>query len=324
MIVLELTGEKVNVFPFSEQLSAVKNIPIATVATIWEEPQTGELWLLIIHEALYFGATLRESLLCPNQLRANGVLVEDTPVQFDPSSLHSIVVSDDLRIPLELHGVASSFRSRLPTSEELERYYAGELQSVELTSDQPWEPYSTKFAEMEAHARARTASTLHVTRPRRTTDQWDDKAEEESEPENVVYETPRRLLNPAMEERCLALLSRLSISQSTPDMWNETDIGDRLIARINVTSTDADGDGLHFGQEPLFSVSQEDRNVCSMSSRERGPVVTKEILSRRWGIGLDTAHRTLEATTQKGVRRVLHPIERRYKTRQTHLRFPTL
>ena len=58
MTVLELTGEKVNVFPFSEKLSAVKDVPIAMVATVWEDPKTGELWLLIIHEALYFGATL--------------------------------------------------------------------------------------------------------------------------------------------------------------------------------------------------------------------------------------------------------------------------
>jgi hypothetical protein len=53
-------------------------------------------------------------------------------------------------------------------------------------------------------------------------------------------------------------------------------------------------------------------------------VITKEILAKRWGIGLDTAHRTLTATTQAGIRRVLHPVERRYKTRQSHLRYPTL
>jgi transposase len=61
-----------------------------------------------------------------------------------------------------------------------------------------------------------------------------------------------------------------------------------------------------------------------MSSAQRGPVITKEILARRWGIGLDTAHRTLTATTQVGIRRVLHPVERCYKTRQSHLRYPTL
>ena len=91
--------------------AAVKDIPIATVATIWEDPRTGEMWLLIIHEALYFGSSLQESLLCPNQLRAHGIKVDDTPVQFDSNSSHSIIVSDQLEIPLDMHGVASSFRT---------------------------------------------------------------------------------------------------------------------------------------------------------------------------------------------------------------------
>jgi hypothetical protein len=61
-----------------------------------------------------------------------------------------------------------------------------------------------------------------------------------------------------------------------------------------------------------------------MSTLERGPIITKEILAKRWDIGLDTAHRTLTATTQQGIRRVLHPVERSYKTRrQSHLRFPS-
>jgi hypothetical protein len=152
--VLELTGEKVNVFPFSNKLSAVKDVPIATVATIWEDPRTGEMWLLILHEALYFGSSLQESLLCPNQLRAHGIKVNDTPVQFDPNSSHSIIVPDQMEIPLEMHGVVSSFRSRLPTNEEIERYHDGELQSVELTADVPWAPYSSKFEEVEKAARA--------------------------------------------------------------------------------------------------------------------------------------------------------------------------
>lgn len=188
MIALELTGEKVNVFPFSDKSSAVKDVPIATVVTVWEDPKSGELWLLIIHDALYFGATLRELLLCPNQLRAHGIMVEDTPVQFDPSSLHSIIILDELTKPLDLHGVVSSFRLCLPTQEELERYYAGEWQSVELTADLPWEPYSSKFAKMEAHACTRTTSTVQVTGPRPTTIRWKDKAEEELEPEDAEFE----------------------------------------------------------------------------------------------------------------------------------------
>ena len=73
MVVLELTGEeKVNVYPFSKILLAVQEVPIATVFTIWESPTTGEIWMLVIHEALYFGDHLKELLLCPNQLCTAG------------------------------------------------------------------------------------------------------------------------------------------------------------------------------------------------------------------------------------------------------------
>ncbi len=90
--VLALTGEKVNVFPFSDDLPAIQEVPIASVMTVWENPTNGEAWVLVIHEALYFGEKLAESLLCPNQLRAAGNIVNDAPIQFDASSTHSITI----------------------------------------------------------------------------------------------------------------------------------------------------------------------------------------------------------------------------------------
>ena len=69
---------------------------------------------------------------------------------------------------------------RQPTDEEVERYHAGELQSVELTEDSPWEPYSTKFAEREVQARKRFTLAVRVTRPRpHSTPAYVDEAEEE-------------------------------------------------------------------------------------------------------------------------------------------------
>ena len=115
------------------------------------------------------------------------------------------------------------------------------------------------------------------------------------------------------------------MSRVSHDDWEEMDIGSRLVAVVNVTSTDLEGDGLFFGPEDsLFEIPDGDPTISALSLRERGTIITKEILAKRWGIGLDTAHRTLESTTQKGVRRVLHPVEHCYRTRQSHLRFPML
>jgi hypothetical protein len=60
-----------------------------------------------------------------------------------------------------------------------------------------------------------------------------------------------------------------------------------------------------------------------MESQGRKSVLTKEILARQWGIGLETAHRTLRVTTQAGVQMMIHPLERRFQTKQVHMKFPT-
>ena len=197
MVALVLTGEKVNVFPFSEDLPAVQEVPITTILMIWESPKTGELWMLVIHEALYFGDRLKESLLCPNQLRAAGILVHDAPTQFDSASRHSITVPGKLELPLEMHGIISHLRTRKPMTAEVERYQAGLFQSVELTEDIPWEPYSPKFAETEEEARAASSVVaLWVAVPCRT-----DSSKDGEE----VY--PQR--SPILTEWCVAVASRL-------------------------------------------------------------------------------------------------------------------
>ena len=92
----------------------------------------------------------------------------------------------------------------------------------------------------------------------------------------------------------------------------------RLVSTVNV------GSELAYDEYTAGTMPDVDRVVAGVKSKDRGPVITKEILARRWGIGLDTAHRTLVATTQFGVRRILHPVDRRFRTRQAHLRFPNL
>jgi hypothetical protein len=76
----------VNVHGYSPELAPIKDIPITTVGTTWVNPANGQAHLLIIHEYIYFGTRLNHSLLCPNQMRHNGIVVHDTPTQFDPQS----------------------------------------------------------------------------------------------------------------------------------------------------------------------------------------------------------------------------------------------
>jgi hypothetical protein len=120
------------------------NIPIGTVATYWESPN-GTPYILIIHEALYFGDKFDVTLLTPNQMRHNGLVVEDVPRQFDADSTHSIYDPvSRIRIPLSLNGVFSGFTSYKPTKAEFHT-----LPRIYLTSDGHWHPYSDDLARAE-------------------------------------------------------------------------------------------------------------------------------------------------------------------------------
>ena len=116
-------GRQVTVHPYSGEYKPIQDVSIATVATMWIHPQNGQPYILIINEALYFGDRVDVTLLNPNQLRANGVIVEDVPRQFDSKSSHSIFhPTAKLRIPLSLDGISSGFVSRKPTWAEYEQY----------------------------------------------------------------------------------------------------------------------------------------------------------------------------------------------------------
>jgi hypothetical protein len=73
------TDHTVSVSPFIGEYKPLKDIPIASVVMAWDDPTNGSTILLVINEALYFGKRMPYSLLCPNQLRSHGIIVNDVP-----------------------------------------------------------------------------------------------------------------------------------------------------------------------------------------------------------------------------------------------------
>jgi hypothetical protein len=99
--VLEYTEKSCCVHPFSDEYEPMKQVPIAKVATAYDDPRTGETYILIFGQALYMGQTLDHTLICPNQACANGVIVDDIPrhLYHDRKSTHSIFFpEEDVRI----------------------------------------------------------------------------------------------------------------------------------------------------------------------------------------------------------------------------------
>jgi hypothetical protein len=78
-------------------------------------------YILVLGQALYFGDEVEASLLCPNQMRANGVIVDDIPIHLlhNNASTHSLIFpEDEVTIPLKLNGCFSYIPTRTPTTNE--------------------------------------------------------------------------------------------------------------------------------------------------------------------------------------------------------------
>ncbi len=147
--VLEYTGYTVNVSGFSDKLHGpIENVPIVKAATAYDDPVTGVTYILVLGQSIYLGNDVQHTLLCPNQLRYNGVTVDDCPKHLAPKdnpSTHSIFIPEQqVRVPLRLLGTMSVFDTRTPSKEEIDT-----CQWIILTIDEPWDPKSERFNEEE-------------------------------------------------------------------------------------------------------------------------------------------------------------------------------
>jgi hypothetical protein len=203
---------------------------------------------------------MKSSLLCPNQLRSNGLIVDDVPQHLAPinhPSTHSVQsIDDDFILPLSLKGVISYFTTRTPTQEELNT-----CKWIHLTNEYNWDPHSESFNEQEANYTSLQTTTAQ---------------------NRYIF--------------------------STKSIINST-LYHTVHAEISKALDDSNFTSLH---------------ISSTNTSMRTSVVTPEILSSRWHIGLDTARKTIQVTTQKGIRSYLNPIEQRYRTKQAQLRYRQL
>jgi 3'-phosphoadenosine 5'-phosphosulfate (PAPS) 3'-phosphatase len=81
--ILELTEKSCDVYPYANSYEPIKNVLIAKVATAYDHP-SGETFIIIFGQALYMGENIDHSLICPNQARSNGIIIDDDPKHLSP------------------------------------------------------------------------------------------------------------------------------------------------------------------------------------------------------------------------------------------------
>ena len=140
-------------------LGKVTEVPVVTAAIAYDCPTTYHTYILFFHQSLHF-PQMNRHLLCPNQIRSNQIVVNDTPLIHVPPQHrtpfhHSIFTQPphpELHIPLELEGTTSFFHTRAATWQEINN--DNDYTHVHMTLESPWDPYDTMAQQHESAVRA--------------------------------------------------------------------------------------------------------------------------------------------------------------------------
>ena len=340
------TGQTVAVEPYDKSLGRITGIPIVTAAVAYDCPITLHTYILFFHQSLYISSMLHH-LVSPFQMRDFGVIIHETPLQHTPTdkqhpTTHSIITDHPpMHIPLTLEGTMSGFLVRKPTWQEIQDVEQRDVFHVHMTSDAPWEPRDPNYQDLEHVLRQhhqplpiedRNISQLHLrgqdldldvelslpvdipvdastVTPVMDTPGGATTKGTDSEKDASIQGTAQATTIPTFEDDYLA---------NSLDALSLLDREQRSIAAIEVDRFAATM------LEDTATLSALAIHLASATTiKKRKGFVSPQILAKNWGIGLETARRTVDVTTQLAVRDFTHTTGgRRLKPHTWMLRYP--
>ena len=121
--VFDSLGKTCTVNAFSESAGKLNNVPIVDAVIAYDCPYKAKTYLLLMRNVLYI-PELEINLLPPFIVREAGITINECPKsqKVDPTTDdHSMYMpTPDLRIPFNLNHTFSYFKTRTPTTKELE------------------------------------------------------------------------------------------------------------------------------------------------------------------------------------------------------------
>jgi hypothetical protein len=140
---LYFTGRACDVIPHNAGAhEPEQDIPNVCGATAFTCQQSGNTFILIINEGLYFGDKLEHSLLNPNQLQYSGVIVNDNP--FDKAAPLSISTMK-IDIPLQIRGTNIFLETTTPSQCKRDT-----CTHIHLTCDTDWNPQTVNLSLVQS------------------------------------------------------------------------------------------------------------------------------------------------------------------------------
>ena len=177
------TERSCDVAPFSDTYEPMKDVAIVYAATGFTFI-TGRHYVLVFHECLYI-PKLSHTLINTNQLRHFQTQVQDNPNAEDLMSITSPDVN--FIASLESEGTNIFINIWSPTQKDLAL-----LPHIELTSQQPWEPYNVAFPATKYYAKeemeSRNISSLTVNFRQSLEDPGDTPVVDE---EDIIFDIQR-------------------------------------------------------------------------------------------------------------------------------------
>jgi hypothetical protein len=291
--VIEETGFTCDVYPFKEGYEAVKDVPIATCATLVEGERGGD-FILIGHEMLYFGQEMKRSLLNQNQIREhirhNQGRVQDDYTRVDEDFG---IITNELFVPFNMDGSAVYFESRVPSQSEMDN-----LPHFVITSKDRWDP----------HGRPLRVGQLETGIPT-------NRGRDEFNYNGALWDVSPILVESELRERIIQ-------SVNVKEWYEKGDTYENIQKFYEKRSSQA---GAAYARRESYGNARQglygkrSSQAGAVYARHRHTIVSAETLSKLWNIGLETAQRTLRVTTQNGLRTAVHPITRRYRVDHLHL-----
>ena len=249
---LNYTERVCDVLPYSDEYEAKSGVPIVTVATGYTNSH-GRQYILVIHEALWM-PDMAHSLANPNQLRHNGVEVNDNPYSGQPMVIRHD--EEEFVACLRTQGTNIFINTWSPTSKDLR-----ELPHITLTSSEIWEPNDVQFPTVM-----------------------------QSEVEDVEAANVRSV-------------QVQSYGDFPRQIFDIRAINRRIMGTLKVPTLITDG--------PIDADQLMPARTFISSKRHTN--TTAEDLSEVWGISVQQAQMTLDASTQNHVRSAIMPLSRRYR-----------
>ena len=134
-----IEGFSANVRGFDDSTQTLENLPIVNVKYAFDIETTGETIILEVNHCIYLGSKKTDGILCPNQLRMNGIYIDERPSALFPGLENTqCIIGDGTKMDLTMNGPLMTLPVRRPSLTEITD---DNIQVITLTSPHGWDPY---------------------------------------------------------------------------------------------------------------------------------------------------------------------------------------